>query len=180
MLLKKFTSYTLLLLILFGITGVFVVFKIEQIQIKKNIKQQIKMGIPEKKLTTFIFSNSVYKHLNWKEINKEFIIENNLFDVVGIHKMKDSVQVICIDDKSETLLFAQLNDMVKRKLEQESNLPESPINKAVKLLKSVYISKIIHFQFNNCFFKIHSKNIETHSSYISPYIENLTPPPNFI
>ena len=138
------------------------------------------MGIPEKKLTTFIFSNAVYKHLNWKEVNKEFIIEKNLFDVVRIHEMKDSVQVICIDDESETLLFAQLNDTVKRKLEQESNLPESPINKAIKLLKSVYISKIIHFQFDICFFRIHTKNIETNLSYKSPTIEYLTPPPNII
>lgn len=163
-----------------NMTGSFVVFKIEQASIRKAIKRQIKSGIPIQDLHEFVFSDDAYQKLDWVRPDKEFRIGKEMFDVVRTEKSGNANRLFCVNDKEEAILFAQLEEITQKKLEQESHSPNSPITKVVKILKLVYIT----FDCKRLLNIIFNKQIQTFSGvdpiYVAPYLKVASPPPNTV
>lgn len=168
----------LLAAVIFNMTGFFIVFKIEQSIVRKNIKRQIKAGVPNNQLFTFHMSRSDYNELDWVKANKEFKKDQNMFDVVKLESTKDSVTLFCINDRQEKELFARLDQAVQNQMERESNASNGPLNKSMKFLKLVYQSPHWNLTLNHPSTK--GLNLRTHfpNSYTSPFLEMDVPPPN--
>jgi hypothetical protein len=177
--LKKSFSVLLLAAVIFNMTGFFIVFKIEQSIVRKNIKRQIKDGVPNSELHSFTMSISDYENLDWLKAEKEFKFNNSLFDVVKSTKFKDSITLQCINDRQELELFARLDQAVQNQMERESNAPNSPLNKGIKFLKLVY--KIPKTDTKLLVLSPYNQNYRTHVPliYSSPFLEMDVPPPNF-
>jgi len=131
--LKKGLSILVLIVVLFNMTGFFVIFKIEQYQIRKEIKTQIKAGIPQSDLHKFSLSNHDYQRLEWIRQDIEFKSGINMFDIVRSEQFSDSIYLYCVNDIEEATLFAQLDEMVKDKKKKESDSPDSATNTLAKL-----------------------------------------------
>ena len=110
-------SIALLLLILFQSTGYLVIFKVQQQQIRREIKSRIKAGVSEDELVLLKFPTY------WREVetfqcqfikDHEFRYNGTMYDIVRQVTRGDSTWYYCLTDEKETFLFAQLDELVKR------------------------------------------------------------------
>lgn len=158
--------------------GIFVVFKIEQTQVRKEIKHQIKSGLRENDLHLFVYSKKEFEQFDWVRKDLEFELNNEMFDIVRSENKDDTVLLYCVNDKEETLLFAQLDEMIRKKMEQESSSSQNSSRKLVKFFK--FFNCILP-QFEN---KYQSEEADQNtfseliSHYLSPYIKVSSPPPD--
>lgn len=158
--------------------GIFVVFKIEQTQVRKEIKHQIKSGLRENDLHLFVYSKKEFEQFDWVRKDLEFELNNEMFDIVRSENKDDTVLLYCVNDKEETLLFAQLDEMIRKKMEQESSSSQNSSRKLVKFFK---LFNCILPQFEN---KYQSEEADQNtfseliSHYLSPYIKVSSPPPD--
>lgn len=177
---KKTIAPLFLCIFLLNMTGTYIVFKIEQTFIRKSIKHQIKAGIPEDELHEFVLSEKAYEELDWVRPHKEFRFGDEMFDIVRAETFGNTIYLHCVNDKEEALLFAQLEEITQKKMEQESRTPNSPITKVVKILKLVYIP----FDSNETLPVISNNQIQTflgiEPMYSSPSLQVPSPPPNTI
>lgn len=169
-----------LLVFLFNMTGVYILFKVEQTHIRKSIKHQIKANIPIDQLHKFVLSHSSYKELNWIRPNIEFRMGNDMYDIVHLVLCGDSIQLQCVNDKEEAILFAKLDELLQKKMEQESNTPSSPINKVMKKMKLVYIKYANNISLINKTTNEAFKIASIMNFYCSPYLEIQCPPPDSV
>lgn len=170
----------MLFVLLFNTAGVFIVFKIEQAHIRKAIKHRIKAGISEDDLHHFGLSLDDYDQLDWVRPRIEFRSGNCFYDIVHSACRSDSIHLYCVNDKEESILFAELDMLMQKQMEQESNNADGPLNKVVKIFKSVYVSDGLCLLLNpdNSFDLI--KFHELCTFFSSPYLEHLTPPPDTV
>ena len=161
-------------------TSVFFVFKIQQYRVRREIKHQIKAGIPRDELHEFILTIDEYEQLDWERPGKEFRKGNEMFDIVRFETIGDSIQLLCVNDKEEAVLFAHLDELIQKKMEKDSNAPNSPISKLVKILKLVYVTS----DFKDSLACLAHKELHHFADlkylYSSPYLEVLTPPPSTV
>ena len=161
-------------------TGYYIVFKAEQSRIRRSIKTQIKKGVPENELHYFSLSEEEYNHLHWERAGKEFRSGNTMFDIVRMEKTSDSIHLYCINDSEETVLFAKLDELIKKKMERESGKANSPVTKVIKAMKTVYIPDVFIDYAITVESTPSSYSNTSRSFYSSPYIEILTPPPGTV
>ncbi len=119
---KIASSILFLLLLLFQSTGYFLFFKIQQHQIRHEIKHQMKAGVPETELVLLKIPLSTQENRNeFQRIHsKEFRYQGKMFDVVRQENQDGTTWFYCICDEKETLLFSHLDEQVKNKMK---NLP---------------------------------------------------------
>lgn len=124
--LNKIISVFLLILVFFLSEGYFIFFKLEQYEVKKEIKKQIKSNIPKSKLTLIkIAKNKEEQEIKWCEDAKEFRYKDQMYDIVITEKHQNFTYYYCIKDDKETELFAKLDILVNRKInndKQSNNL----------------------------------------------------------
>ena len=168
----------MLLVFIFDMTGYLMVFKFHQSHIRKQIKQQIKNGISEDELQLFSISHKEYNQLEWVREDIEFRIGANMFDIVRNERTADSVYLQCVNDKEEELLFAQLDEMIRKKMEQESSASQNPSRQWGKLYK--LFSCVIPQNKSQCSCEEFVPDLfnETSFLYLSPYLEISSPPPD--
>ena len=176
---KSLLSFLLLFTIFSNFTGTYIVFKVQQAQVRRSIKRQIKSGIPEDELHYFELSQIEYDQLDWERPDIEFRHENEMFDIVRKEIVGDSIHLHCVNDKEETILFAQLDKLVLLEIEHESNQPNSPITKVVKALKLLYFNDYFDFKINPKTHLDPALALLMATKYLPVFKEVLTPPPNF-
>lgn len=168
---KQILSVVFLSLFLFLTGGYYLVFKIQQQKIKKEIKTRIKAGVPKNELIRFV-ETPQNKHLfNWKH-SKEFSFENQMFDVVWKKVInKDSVVYECVSDKQETILFAHLHQMIQNQMDQNGTNQD-----ITKLLNLKFEHLVLKFNFIKV--QIQKNEIGVVSNiYLSPFSQSNEPPP---
>jgi len=171
--LKRTIILFILLPFLYLNIGVYPFFLIKQQLIKKEIKLKLKGSIPNGELTTFVFDKTTFKSIKWLN-KKEFSFNDHMYDVVKIENTNnDSIQVKCIDDKKEKLLFTQLEKLTKTSEKSKKN-KELFLSKL--LLKYFVPTKELTFEryykIINCFIL----KIVLYNSFV---IEKPSPPPKF-
>ena len=99
--------------------GVITLFKLEQTRIRKEIKRQIKRGVRNEDLFVFEFGPEDEKDLVWIK-SHEFKYKGRLFDVVRSEPCGTGTVYWCINDIQEQILFAHLDELVKKKSDQDN------------------------------------------------------------
>lgn len=79
---KRLLPILLLTIVIYNMAGVFVVFKYELAKVRKEVKHQIKNGIPEDELHFFSLTQHEYEQLDWTREGKEFRYNGEMFDIV--------------------------------------------------------------------------------------------------
>ncbi len=178
--LKKSLSILFLIVVAFNMAGIFIVFKTHQNAIRKEIKQQIKAGIPEHELHIFKLSKKEYCKLHWVREDIEFRLGARMFDIVRSENLSDSIYLYCINDTEEAILFAELDDLTLSKIQKESKGTNNQLFKVVKIVKLEYITTEFAFPIN--YFFENQKESHTHAleGYVSPNLQVLIPPPDTV
>ncbi len=171
---KKAVSFLLLILFLYSIAGIFISFKVQQFEVKKEIKLRLKKSVPKSELTLFSFhpSSDEYSTLQWIE-DHEFRYNGKMYDIV--YRSADSDGTLhfqCINDTKEEILFADLDEQVQKNCDSRSN-PSA--KNTLKLFSLLYISApdaSISDRNSTQIFRYSFCNF-----YSSPSSENPSPPP---
>lgn len=169
-------SLSILLLLAFGISiiGFFPLFKILQYQTRREIKLQIKQGIPENELHKIVFAAN--EKPEWVREGKEFRYKNQMYDIVRKEKSNGSTIYYCVNDTEETQLFANLDVIVKKQMDDEN----SPIGNSIKVLMKIFSQ--VYLAENPQVFNQTGVECENHFEYqialTSIHSETETPPPD--
>jgi hypothetical protein len=138
--LKKLLAIFLALLISFNLAGIFLVFKIQQSQIRHDIKMKLKQGVPDEELHKISFAFNALHLIDWVRKDKEFKYRNQMYDVVRKETDGKQVHFFCVNDTQETQLFVNLDAMVNSQTGEDSSHPSSGVTKKIlKLLSLVYL-----------------------------------------
>lgn len=174
---KKIFSIFLLAIFLFDLVGFFPLFKYAQNKIQKEIKGQLKKTVPQGELYVINVPVEKVNDLDWKREGKEFRYNGTMYDIVKSETKNGVVQYHCINDKQETQLFANLEELVNQQMDNG----KSPFGKTTKrILKKTSTLKYITtnpfvFALNN---DINSNNFDYTFFYSPVFLEIFSPPPN--
>ena len=171
--LKNATAFFLLFIFSFNIGGVYVIFKIQQHDIRKEIVHQIKQGISEKELTSITVSSENENQLIWKD-KEEFSYKGTMYDIVHVVILNENTKVYqCISDSQETNLIAKYNKELQKKRKDKNNRTNSV--KTLKFLEKINpIPQKEELAFSN---KKIRPNFVYHENYASLSLEISSPPP---
>ena len=171
---KKTSAILLLCIFSFNLVGLFFIFKAQQYQVRQEIKQHIKKGIPENELTQIIVTPENKNQLNW-EHEKEFRYKSEMYDVVK-KEIIDGTTILyyCIADNQETTLFANLDEQVKKNMNTKNN-GNNPVKNLFKLLSNIYS---LPQKYVWILFETNTANTYEYSYYYtSPLLDIASPPP---
>ena len=116
---KRIMPLAMILLLMLQLLGGGMYFHFQRAHIRKDIKSRIKQGVPQNELKVFHFAKlQELETLNWHN-DHEFRQGDEMFDVVRKEVTEHGVYLHCINDQQETLLFAQLNELVKKRSESD-------------------------------------------------------------
>lgn len=135
---------------LFQAAGYFFVFKILQHEIRQEIKQQIKAGVPEADLVLFkIFEGKPHPAFQRVE-EHEFRYHSKMYDIVRQEAHGDTTWYYCLADEKETQLFANLDELVKQDMAGNPQ-HRKQIDELLRLFGALYFSHKIDdfFIFSN-------------------------------
>jgi hypothetical protein len=152
---KRLLSILFLFIFLFNLSGYFIVFKIEEFAIEREMKAYIKKNISDIELEKVIIADSVIASsscFRYTEEN-EFVYNGKYYDVV--RKTSDIGMTIffCINDSDEEKLFESLQDYIRQNSDQDT--PSR--NKSVNLEKNI-IKEALPDDHPFCFCSFSSKN----------------------
>jgi hypothetical protein len=135
--LKRIAAILLLSVFVLNLGGFFLVFKIQQRHVRKEIKEQIRQGVPEGELTVIKVTPENESELEW-EHSKEFEYKGMMYDVVRkIILDETTILYYCVSDTQETELFAYLEDEIKKSMDTKKDGKNSSKN-LFKLLSGIY------------------------------------------
>jgi len=118
---RRTVAISLLFFMLLQAAGYFFVFKLQQHEIRQEIKQQIKAGVPEEELVLFKIPQILGEKppATFQRIHaREFRYNGKLYDIVREETHGDTTWYYCLPDEKETQLFANLDELVKRDMDQ--------------------------------------------------------------
>ena len=164
---KKYTSFILLIIILFVSSGYQLYFKYLQYIIQQEVKQEIRKGLSEKDLSLIIVSSKNEKEINWIKKDKEFRYKGFLFDIVKTKTKGSKKYYYCINDLKEKSLIAIYTRHNRRRNKVLLSLRKILSNKYFPGNLSVNL-KIVKA---DVYFGTYQQN------YHSIYLETLSPPP---
>ena len=117
----------LLLLVLFQAEAYLVIFEIQQYQVRREIKQRIKAGVPEDELVLLEIPAALEENpgATFQRINgHEFRYQGTMYDVIRQERCGKVTRYYCINDEKETRLFANLDNLVHRQMDRDSRRRE--------------------------------------------------------
>jgi hypothetical protein len=172
-LLKRIYAIFFLLIFSFQMAGFYVFFKVRQNQIRKEIKRALKKTVPRDELVIITVSPENTHELRWEK-SHEFELKGRMYDVLLTeYKADGSIAYHCIDDKQETVLFAQLDEHVKRTMDSESGKKGN----GYEFFKQIFLLSESNF-FNNTTTTTSIRNSrQFYTSYHSPILDLSSPPP---
>ncbi len=137
---KKACSVFLLFVFSFNLVGVAIVFKVQQFQIRREVRRQILRGVPDEKLCRISVSDANASDFFWLE-DDEFFYHGSMYDVVRKVALSETETVCyCVNDVLEESLFANLDALVKR--HKSSQKPLSGfVKKLYQLLAGLYFKE---------------------------------------
>ncbi len=173
---KRRICIFLLFIFAFNIVGVLVVFKVRQLIIRHEIKQNIKIGVSLDKLHIITVSKANHSELIW-ESDDEFRYKGDMYDIVKKEILNDSTIIYhCINDKQETELFANLDELVKKNMGKDNPVKHAA-EKLFKVLSLIYLKDHISSELNELYNSGWYSMYNIH--YVSPFIAIKTPPPQY-
>lgn len=154
--------------------GFHLVFKLKQHRIRSEIKRAIKLGLPESDLVDIVITESNEDELDWIE-GHEFRYRGTMYDIVRTECTDTATVYHCINDDQETLLFANLDELVKKASQKTHNSNDSGLN-SFNWLSHILQGSVNFFSVG--IFPERSFGILIQSNYCTPDISICAPPPN--
>lgn len=174
---KKAISIVLLSIFLFNTAGYYVFFKMAQIEIKKEIKKELKLSVNSQDLTIITFTNSETEAIHWVEKDKEFIHNNQMYDIVRRSSTDNETTLYCINDKQEKKLFEHLEEQVLKQIENNKNSKSDSSKKnADNIIKTYFFEELTLSTFQKT---VPYNFISYSKTYASVDVMISTPPPRF-
>ena len=170
---KNTIVFFLLFVFTFNLGGSFVILKIQQHHIRREIVHQIKQGISEKELIHITVSSENENQLIWKD-KEEFSYKGTMYDIVHVEILNENTKVYhCISDSQETNLIAKYNKELQ-KTQKDKNRRTNTV-KTVKFIEKINpLPQKEELAFLN---KKIRPNFVYHENYASLSLEILSPPP---
>ncbi|AFL80265.1 hypothetical protein Aeqsu_0758 [Aequorivita sublithincola DSM 14238] len=170
---KNAIAFFLLFIFTLNLGGTYVIFKIQQHQIRREIKQEIKKGISQKDLTSITVSTENENELIWKD-HEEFSYKGMMYDVVYVEILNKTTKIYhCISDTQENNLIAQYQKDLQKKQKNKNNRTNSV--KTVKFLQKINpLPQKDELAFSK---KIQVSNFDYQNNYSPLSLEISSPPP---
>lgn len=154
-----------------------IIFKYQQSIVRKEIKKQIKNGVPENQRVTFYLDELESDKTNRKWMHQnEFKYKGEMYDVLKRDTCNGRLILICLHDVKESGLFSKLDESVKKEMGNNK-----PFNNNKKLLSSFFNSLYNQKNNNHKFLFFIQKHV--FSNYIENYnsidTEPIIPPPKY-
>ncbi len=173
---KRTFSIVLLLVFVFNTGGFILLFRIQQVQIRKEIKRQIKDNLDSQELAIIRVTAENQNQLHWEHA-KEFRYGGMMYDVVKKVVIDNLTTVYyCITDTQETTLFANLDLLVNKSMDAKSN-GNHPLKNLLKFLSNLY--SLINNKWT-----IYLNGVAFFTGFIEvfnePLLDSIFPPPKMI
>ncbi|MFA6402757.1 MAG: hypothetical protein WCX31_14230 [Salinivirgaceae bacterium] len=173
---KRAISIVLLLVFVFNTGGFIVLFKIQQVQIRKEIKRQIKENLDSQELAIIRVTTENQNQLHWEHA-KEFQYGGIMYDVVKKVVIDNLTTVYyCITDTQETILFDKLDILVNKSMDAKSD-GNHPLKNLLKFLSNLY-------SLVNNKWSFYLNGVALFTGYIEafnePLLDSIFPPPKMI
>jgi hypothetical protein len=166
---KKSLSFLLIFVFIYGITGVYLNFEIEQNRIKEEVKASFLKTLKINQLILIKITSQNNSKIRWTEEGHEFRYEGDLYDVVRIKNAGDTTFFYCFNDEKENNLFSNLDKLVKDQTDHSKS--KTQIKKAGSNYffhevnqKTILPERVVYF-------------LQFRSNYTLVYPPVLTPPP---
>lgn len=176
---KKLIGSMLLFVVLANLGGFFVMFKIQEYAIKKEIKTRIKKGVSDDELHHFILTTDNQHQFEWKH-SKEFKYKGMMYDVVHRVTLENgNILLKCVSDVQENELFKKLDEYISLSLINQNN-GKHPIKQLHQFLDHLAAptTKVYSLDFNSN--KELSNTLWPNSYYLSPYLNGQPNPPEVL
>jgi len=170
----KLVSNLLLFLFTIQIIGFVGYFEFAHYQLKKEIKSQLKEGLPKDKLAIFDFNTAQMQNLVWLKKN-EFDLNGNLYDVVRKSCKNGITHFECISDKQEKVLYAKLNQNVSSNLVDDNQ--HKPVSSLFKLIQTPALLSNINVDINIINLKENKKSTFNYLEHVSIKSNQIVSPP---
>jgi len=173
---RKQLAALFLLLVMWQLIGVSTWFEFSRRAIRKEIKTQIKTGVPDEDLIQFSFTSLELKRLIWIKPN-EFRLNGHLYDVVHRETHSNGTLTLkCIDDVQEKVLFAKLGESTAQSLGNDQH--PTPLFFCVKQLFSPLLNNVFEdFQLPAFYQESTTQEYYYLSQTYSIFLEQESPPP---
>ncbi len=168
--------FAILLLISFSVQiwGYHLYYKIQQRQVKNEVRSRLRNQEGDENAARFVFNTSLGedKALDWEE-DHEFRYNGTLYDVIEKKSVDGKLYIRCISDERETTLVNSYKGMLKDDFGNDSHKMPSPLKKLFSaLFENITIADPVVFPDNKTL---------SFSLYDSPLLtvsqEVITPPP---
>lgn len=171
---KKAAAIFLLSIFLFNTVGYYVFFKIAHHKIKSEIKKELKLNLHSTELTAIEFSSEEIGSIHWLEKGKEFMYNNQMFDIVKSNKNANSITFYCINDKQEKRLFQNLEEQILKQIEQNKNSKSNSSKKGADNIIKTYFFETLSF---SVIPKISTAKFNPYNEQYSSVVTEITTPP---
>lgn len=172
---RQLAAVFILVILLLNIIGYYPLFKWEQWNIRKEAGLRIRKSIQKNELHLITVPESANK-TEWTNEGTELNYNGQMYDIAYFEKHADSVYFYCITDDDENVLFARLDEVEKKQMDEKSNQG----GKTTKDLLKIFLSLDYLITGNNLKSQIDGPlNQLNYLSlfYSSIFIEKTTPPP---
>lgn len=169
--LPRLAAIVMISLMLFGMGGYSVVFKLEQISIRERVKERIKQSIPNDQLHHFTVEQ--LSKAEWED-DHEFSLEGIMYDVVRTTDSKGVRHFYCLKDGDETRLVRSLNEI---KCAQDLNKPGKNASNLLKFFCSLDFYPSTAWQMAYMPLLRNRKMAVGSHSYCTIYLSVNNPPP---
>ncbi len=174
---KKIFPFLFLVTFVAPFWGTYFYLTIQQKYIKEGVQNKIEEGIPINEMVKLTFSKSeIDKVLRW-EHDKEFQYNGQMYDVVEVTDVGDSLQYLCWWDKAETATKKNKQDLLHTGIDTSNPGKHFPSTFS-DYYKSIYF---IFNPFNGAEPPENGRNKPITSSTFTDIliVQSLSPPPRF-
>ncbi len=134
--LRGHIALSLLVLLILQTAGPFLFFEGRRHLAKREMKRVLKARAPDEMLCTITLSSDPAAHdrmrVQWID-DKEFRLDGRMYDIVRSEQRSDSVVYTCIEDETETRLFAGLDALIRAHMNSDTkqNAAESRVQRLI-------------------------------------------------
>jgi hypothetical protein len=161
------------LLLITQLGGLYIVHYLQWVEIRQEIKHQLKNSLPQEELTKIIVTPAQALQLQWTRQN-EFSYKGKMYDVVRKTKTDSVITFLCISDEKEDELFKNLENLVNNELGEKSK--EKNTSKKASYFFQLFCNTSDNEQYmlDGTDFTF---SLFTESFYIIPGLKLFAPPP---
>ncbi|MBU0487962.1 MAG: hypothetical protein KKA07_02380 [Bacteroidetes bacterium] len=128
---KKLLLISLLLAVFYSTIGFYILFKVEEYNIRQEIKHCLISNLSGEELELLIIFHADEGKIHWVEEGKEFRYDGNMYDVVKTREFEHATYYYCYNDRKETKLMACLDKLIREQANHSKSrvkVKKIPIN----------------------------------------------------